>query len=277
MRGRPHTLSTKSSIAGPPSPLPPFPGGLSVLLHADYVAERIHAVNPSARVSALADCSFFIDATDVFGRPYAADAYGWVASTHNVTEGVGRINDACISMTPAPNRWQCFMAQFAYPHIKTPTFLIQSSEDAWQLPNLLAPIADGADASYFKCFVNPAKFCNATQLDQFLGYRTQWYTAFNASLAASPVAYAQNGATVTSCVKHSQASAGTWDVEQVDGVTLQQAFADWYAGRPSARGGAPSTGFGHFFYDGPWGSNPTCSGPMPGAWRLRGGLGGAAE
>lgn len=235
-------------------------GGLATLLHVDYVAARLRAANPSISVKALADCSFFINAVDVFGRAYYTGLYQWVAAAQNVSGG--HVNDACLAATPASNAWQCFMAQFTYPHITTPLFLIQSSEDAFQLPNFLAPPGDGADASYAACFNVPATACNQTQFQQFMGYRTQWYAAWNMSLAfASPASRAANGAAVTSCVEHGQEETGIWDVVHIDGVTLQAAFAAWYAGAPTGRGGDPSTGSGYYFYDAPWGKNPTCTGP----------------
>ncbi len=58
-------------------------GGLSTLLHADYVAGlvRAEAANASLRVSALPDCGFFLAAApDVFGRPFALAEYQYVAN-----------------------------------------------------------------------------------------------------------------------------------------------------------------------------------------------------
>ena len=44
----------------------------------------------------------------------------------------GSVNGACTAATPAADRWKCFMAQYTFPHVKTPAFVVNSFYDAWQ-------------------------------------------------------------------------------------------------------------------------------------------------
>ncbi len=229
-------------------------GGLATQLHVDYIAGRVRAVNPGARVSAIIDCGFFIDAVDVFGHAWAAEQYQSVVALQNISSGP-QVDEDCVAASAGGDVWQCFMAQFTYPFISTPIFIVQSALDAWQLPNLLAPLGDGADASYAKCFADPPAACNGTQFAQFLGYGVQLMAALNMSRAFSPHAYTQNGGVVTSCVRHGQLQANSMDAIVVDGKSIITAVGDWYFQR-TPRGEAA------WYIDGPFGSNPTCPPPL---------------
>lgn len=231
-------------------------GGLSTLLHADYVAGvvRARAANASLRVTAFPDCGFFLaGAADVFGRPFALGEYQYVAAMQNVTATPQQVDASCWAATPPAQRWQCFTAPFTYPHVETPTFLTNSQYDQWQLPNILAPPGDGADGSWGGCFADPAAKCNATQYAAFQGWAVTFQTTLNMSAAASPAAWTSNGGFITSCLEHGEQEAGMWDVIAVGGVTMRDAIHQWYYQTAGAGGGQ------YWRFDVPWPGNPSCT------------------
>jgi len=269
-------------------------GGLSTMLHADFVGGLLPK---NAYYRAIANCGFFLNAANVWGGAQTTWSYMSVAAMANVSTGSAQQVDAgCFENTPPELRWQCFMAQFTYPHISTPIFLVNSAVDSWQLAHVMAPALpvfpssvaagkrtpgvavevlapntwhshDGSaligdvpvDPVYDACIASPANGCNVTQLQQLLGYGVQFMAALNMSVAVDPGAYQRNGAVITSCIVHGQMDPDSLDsIRGRDGTasTIREAVTEWYFGRPLPSGGS------HWYFDGPWPGNPTCTGPL---------------
>ena len=204
-------------------------------------AARIHAVNARATVKAMPEVGFFVDAASIWGsRHLYTDVYTRVAAFANVTGGAAaQVNADCVAATPAADRWQCFMAQYTYPHIATPTFILNSAVDEWQTSNILAPNPDVSEyvstyAPFKPCIAKPAppgagSGCNATQWAQWDGYAEQFAAALNASLAATPAAYAaHNGGFITSCPIHTTAIGGLSHRIRIGGTTMYEALSAWF-------------------------------------------------
>lgn len=171
-------------------------GGLTTMLHSDYIYDVVKKANPNIIIKAIPEVGFFIDGASIWnGAHLHTEIYTRVAAFSNVTGGEPhQVNSACVASTSAADRWQCFMAQWTYPHIKTPTFLLNSAWDQWQTENILAlnyniSFASSTYPPFEPCIKDPNTGCNATQYSQWYGYGDQWYTAFNASWAATPAAY----------------------------------------------------------------------------------------
>jgi hypothetical protein len=109
-------------------------GGLTTLLHADYVADRIHAANPQAVVKAIPEVGFFIDGASIWeNRHIMTQVYTRISVFANISTGdPHQVNSDCMQAYPLPQRWRCFMAQYTYPHVRTPLFLLNSRLDQWQ-------------------------------------------------------------------------------------------------------------------------------------------------
>jgi len=103
-------------------------GGLATWLHADRFADRIHRINPLISVSALPDSGFF---PDYQGPPEYHKNMQWVYATANVSAGV---NEACVRAHPTDD-WKCMFAEHMAPFVQTPTLVLQSAFDAWDVPN----------------------------------------------------------------------------------------------------------------------------------------------
>ena len=69
-------------------------GGLTVYMHADYVASRMP---PSVKMAALADAMFSVYSTDVKGQLSYPERMGWIFKAMNSSASV---NQACLARIP---------------------------------------------------------------------------------------------------------------------------------------------------------------------------------
>jgi hypothetical protein len=204
--------------------------------------------------------------------------YARVAAFANITGGApAQVNAACVAATPAAERYRCFMAQYTYPHVRTPTYMLNSKWDLWQLQNILALDADTSRhsspyAPFVPCLkdlvVSPTA-CNATQFAQFIGYGAQFEDALAAARAATPPRpYAtRHGGFITSCAIHSTAIGGLSHRIAVGGVPMYDALVAWVKRRTAAavaaagEAGEAAGSAGdddEWIVDGAWPHNPTC-------------------
>lgn len=207
-------------------------GGLSTYLHLDRFRERIPSNIP---VRGLADAGYFMDYVSVSGQstytPYMQGGFKLWNST-------GGVNQNCIAAYDLEDQWHCIMAQYTYPHIQTPIFILNSKYDSWQLDNVLDLTCVPWDGTPAQCspedvldFLN---FGNATQ--------TTIMSTFNGK---------KDGMWVCSCVQHCQCldngSVLAWVNITIDGVTPDQGFYNWY-----------TTGQGMYMDTLPYGNNKAC-------------------
>lgn len=211
-------------------------GGLAVYIHLDYIAERIKAVNPNAKVVGAPGAGFFLgEAAPYAGGGYLA-AYQEVFRDQNVS---GSINGACVAAhTPSNDTWKCFIAPEVLPFIKTPLFISNSLSDAWQAGNIMglgcSPIKPGD--------------CSTAQMTYLANFRSQ-FLALAAPIFApgSP-----HGAFLQGCFVHVVEDTSGWSsvvAPSGHGQTQQQTFSAWLFG-----GKGNATVVDTFP---PW-SNPTC-------------------
>jgi hypothetical protein len=183
-------------------------GGLAVYLHLDYIRAHTQEKNPGLVVKGVPECGMFMDLNSAVGQPSYTPNFQWAANAQNVS---GSVNSDCVKSVEAGKEWQCFMAQYTLPHIKTPHFVINSFYDAWQFDNILEIDQCGPD-----------NMCREKAAEGLRG----------AMLAALEPTYAKNGsaAYLYSCVTHCAQfnQEGRWSVLAVNGRTLRDAFTAWY-------------------------------------------------
>lgn len=269
------TVDALAQPAGPGFGVPPLSamtellvsgssaGGLTTLLHIDYVAERAAAVSPGIRMSAVPEVGFFVDAASIWaGQHLYTEIYTRIAEFGNISAGEpDQVNAACVAANPGAERWRCFMAQYTYPFVSTPTFLLQSQVDQFQTGNILALNLDISYAAstyppFAPCILNPGPVaCNSTQFAQFKGYAGQFFAALNASLAATPAdVLARSGGVITSCPIHTTAISGISHKIVVAGATMYEHLVKWYDAAAPVPGGS-------FTYDVPWPGDTSCPKP----------------
>lgn len=178
-------------------------GGLATYLHADHWASRVPR---SVKVAALPDSGFFLDeqfisasVADTTTPGNYHDGLVWVFHQMNSTSGV---NDACIEAHARSGDTElCIFAEHTAPHIKTPTFPLQSEYDSWQTGHVL-PVST-----------------NATMVNQMGANMT---ARVHANLLSQP----QHGIFLDSCHHH----CGEWGDITIDGDNQAQAFMAFYNG-----------------------------------------------
>jgi hypothetical protein len=192
-------------------------GGLSTYLHLDYWRSIIPS---AATVKGVADAGWFLDTNSVYGHSIYTPEMTTAWDLFNNTAGV---NQGCIAQYTASNEtWRCFFAEYTYPHIQTPIFMVNSKYDSWQIPNIYA----------LPCYSN-LKNCNATELNQLLQYGQTFLSTLTAIQASS-----QDGIWVDPCYQHCQTIGTYWNqvtVPLADGTLISgyEAFSSWYYGKPA--------------------------------------------
>ena len=207
-------------------------GGLGAILHADYVAQRVRAVNPAARVVAVAAEGLFGDVASIYaGRRFAAEVFARVAAMGNVTRA--GVNAACWDAhggEAAP----CLFAAAALPFVATPTFVMNSFQDEWQAQTFLAPDPATLDAPgglveaavFAPCTRAPATGCNATQYAQWRGLGAALLSAMRGAVAAP------HGGFLHSCPTHGSCILGRCTAVRLasTGETAMGALGRWLRG-----------------------------------------------
>ena len=209
-------------------------GGLTAILHTDYVASRAPA---AAHVVSLPDAGFFLDGQDVTGaysyRRQWQSAVGpsfWNATVRGTHAG-------CLAAVSPVDAWQCFFSQYVYPYVKSPTFVVQSAYDSYQMGAIL----------HESCNLAVQGNCNPTQVAQIATYSSVLRNNVTSAVAATG---ARDGYFVTSCWQHEETCQWIDWAGITIGSTMQTVFIEWLNGGPvddSRR------------VDGTFGSDPTCA------------------
>lgn len=210
-------------------------GGLAVYLHVDYLAGRINAVNPGARVLGSPGAGLFLDVNSLAGNKRYTPIYQYVANMQQVLQK-GSVNDDCLADKAPSDQWQCFMAPYTLPYIKTPVFIMNSLADAWQQGNIMG----------LGCNPAVANSCNATQIAYLNNFRLEMIAAL-APVTSQPQ---KHGVFAQSCSVHVVEDTTHYYTQvKVAGQTEASAFAAWFNGQYG-----PATQV----IDGQFGTNPTC-------------------
>jgi hypothetical protein len=217
-------------------------GGLSVYLHLDYIASRIHAVNPGVSVVGIANDGFFIDGASIWnGRHFFTQVFQRVVSMGNITTPA-QVNSACMAAKQPQLQWQCFLAEYTLPYLVTRLFIFNSFQDQYQAWTMLSPNISSADAPggvtewdpFVPCTHAPWNGCNATQYVEWQGMGGQFLTRVRAAAAATSIAH---GAFISSCPTH-----GTCINDRCQRITLSggqhpmSSLLDWYADKGAKPG-----------------------------------------
>jgi O-palmitoleoyl-L-serine hydrolase len=215
-------------------------GGLTTFLHVDYIADTVRVLNPTIEVRAVPEVGFFIDGESIWNQQHImTSVFARVAEIQNITGGdPEQVNKECVAAYPATERYKCFMAQYLLPFIKTPLFIINSMVDQWQTQNILAPNIDtepsvSTYAPFVPCINNPVAGCNATQAAQWMNYGTQFLTALNTAIKATPSQY-NHGGFITSCPIHTTFIGSLGHKITINNTTMYQALTDWVTGKTTS-------------------------------------------
>ncbi|XP_035817808.1 pectin acetylesterase 5 isoform X3 [Zea mays] len=218
-------------------------GSLAALLHCDNFHGRFpHEVS----VKCLSDAGFFIDEKDLSGERSMRSLISGVVHLQNVKEVLP--NDCLQKKDPT----ECFFPAELIKGITTPTFILNSDYDSWQIRNILAPNGSYPGQEWSSCKAD-IRNCSCAQLDVLHGFKKK---------LVSELKVAEDnkdwGLFIDSCFTHCQTPFDiTWNSPISPRLgnkqSISEAVGDWYFDR---RQNAKQI-------DCEYPCNPTCSSLLP--------------
>lgn len=220
-------------------------GGLSSLVHADYVHERLDAEVPQlAKFRVVPLSGFFLKHESVENQAAYKEFMYRVVAFGNSTFA---LNKRCVAAMPTGKKWSCILPENAYAYTEVPVFLVNSAMDWWSglcvlfaasTPSRLAIAKNGACGKsnhllHYSCGNNVER---CTPFEMFAV--NQFIRDFSSTLEASPsFAKAGNGAFIHSCHLHCEGLQNPhWTNIRVQNVSMRQAVLLWWRsdGMPAA-------------------------------------------
>lgn len=198
-------------------------GGLATLLHCDDFRARFP---PEVPVKCLSDAGFFVDAKDLSGQRSMRAVYSGVVHLQNVTKVLPK--DCLLANKDDPT--QCFFPAELIKSISTPTLIVNSAYDSWQVRFVVAPDSSSPDESWRGCR-DDVRRCNSSQI--------QVLNAFRKTMVDDLVEAADGTNSswfIDSCFTHCQTIFDTsgWNsaaAPRIGNKTLTEVIGDWYFGR----------------------------------------------
>lgn len=219
-------------------------GGLSVLLHADYVGSRLKAAAPQLQRYKAVSCSgFFLDHANVDGLMVYQTQIQAIFELANATSGM---NQDCLADHSSNEAWKCMMNPNAYDYVETPIMLLNSALDRWQTCCILSadPIVDQTINGNCTTRTNRGSLefpvgcaccnceiettCDAASFDHFVTYETDFMSILRGT---NNYHKAGNAAFIHSCYTHCAGSQdGSYSSIVVNGTHMYSAVANFWNG-----------------------------------------------
>ncbi|CAL4951103.1 unnamed protein product [Urochloa decumbens] len=197
-------------------------GGLATLLHCDDFRARFPQ---EVTVKCFPDAGFFVDAKDLSGQRYMRSVFDGVVHLQNVTDSLPK---DCLLANKDPT--ECFFPSELIKSIRTPTFILNSAYDSWQVQNVVVPDMSSPDESWRRCIANISS-CNSSQIQVLNEFRKGMVDGLEAAEDNKNCSWF-----VDSCFTHCQAyfDNSQWNspvAPRLGNKTLVETIGDWYFGR----------------------------------------------
>ena len=237
-------------------------GGLATILHADYILEQIPA---KGLKWAAPQSGYFLDHVSVgTGTPLYSEEMlqAYILSNASTNANCEK------KFVGVP--FLCQLAQYSYPAMDTPVFLLQSVYDSWQTRCILSamPVVEKPAAASYNCSAAPGwskcslnmSACTEAQVTDYVAPYGKALAASVQIISANKSSAPGNGGFLDSCHTHVEAGGSGFDSIAIGGVTMAQAFASWLADNVASKGTTPAAQHWHTdcAYTGPQMCNPTC-------------------
>ncbi|XP_034594420.1 pectin acetylesterase 5 isoform X2 [Setaria viridis] len=195
-------------------------GGLATLLHCDNFRAKFPQ---EVSVKCVPDGGFFLDAKDLSGERSMRSVFNGVVQLQNVSEVLPK--DCLAKKDPT----DCFFPAELIKSISTPTFIVNSEYDSWQIQNVVAPVGSYPGDTWSNCRDNIGN-CSSKQIDVLHGFRRKLIHELKAAEGKR-----EWGLFIDSCFTHCQTQwNGSWHSPtspRLDNKTIAEAVGDWYFGR----------------------------------------------
>ncbi|KAM0921406.1 hypothetical protein ACQ4PT_006881 [Festuca glaucescens] len=195
-------------------------GGLATLLHCDDFSARFPR---TVSVKCFFDAGFFLDKKDIYGEKFIRSIYNGVVHLQNVSKVLPR--DCLAKKEPT----DCFFPSEVIKSINTPTFILNSGYDSWQINNILVPDESSPTTSWLSCKADIRK-CDSRQIKEVHGLRKTLIDDLKVVECKEDW-----GFFIDSCFTHCQTPFRiSWDSPispRLGNKTISEAFGDWHFGR----------------------------------------------
>lgn len=195
-------------------------GGLATLLHCDDFRARFPQEVP---VKCLPDGGFFLDIKDLSGERHMRSVFSGVVQLQNVS---GVLPKRCLAKKDPT---ECFFPAELIKSISTPTFIVNSEYDSWQIANVVAPDGSYTGDAWTSCRDN-IRNCSSEQMDVLHGFRAELIRELKVAEGER-----EWGLFVDSCFTHCQTQSSDWwhspTSPRLGNQTVAEAVGDWYFGR----------------------------------------------
>ncbi|CAL4953299.1 unnamed protein product [Urochloa decumbens] len=195
-------------------------GGLATLLHCDNFRAKFPQ---EVSVNCLPDGGFFLDAKDLSGERFIRSLFNGVVQLQNVSEVLPK--DCLANKDPT----ECFFPAELIKSISTPTFIVNSEYDSWQIQNVVAPVGSYPGGTWSNCRDN-IQNCSSKQIDVLHGFRSKLIRELKVAEGKRDW-----GLFIDSCFTHCQTQwNGSWHSStspRLGNKTIAETVGDWYLGR----------------------------------------------
>lgn len=186
-------------------------GGLTSILHADHIADKIREKNhKNPNIAAIPDAGYFMDYPSIDGEYKLADEFSFkdMYKFQNIAASSSSALAACRDTYDNKNTaFKCLFPQYIMPFIRTPIFFTQSFADSYQFPNVMGmdPHASGSDV---------------------VKYVDKFRSTMLHSMSNGP---RETGYWLTGCRMHTLEYHSDWYTDKdINGMQMRYAMYGWY-------------------------------------------------
>lgn len=224
------TRATRALLSGESA------GGLASLIHCNaFKGLFLEHVD----VKCFSDGGIFLDIPDLNGNQFVQSYFRRVVTLQNIGDNLPK------GCTAERDPGQCFSAQHFLADIYSPTFILQSAYDTYQVRNYLVPPTEDPTGEWDPCKNNP-RLCSPAEVNDLQDFRNEMV------LALSPIrTFSTWGLYIISCFYHTQSQGDyLWNgPSRVASTSVVTAVGEWVY-----------KGVGTKYVDCPYPCNPTCIG-----------------
>jgi len=232
-------------------------GGLSAFIHADQIAEMLPETVKRYKVAPMS--GMFLRHANVNDEPVYEDQLRYVFAMQNASVGV---DPHCLLAKSPMYMHLCMFGEETIKSTQTPIFVLNSMYDSWAMGCImtLEPAGPGASQDG-NCSAAPGWYNCMTQLscssEQWDEFNTKWADDFR-NIINNNKGFQNpgNGLFAYSCYMHVAEVTGHWNKITVNGVTMREAFTQWYL---SDNDPASKHTYVDCRIDGDFSCNPTCA------------------
>jgi hypothetical protein len=237
-------------------------GGLATFLHANYLYDKLQGAY-SGQFLSMPISGYFLDALSKDG----AKQYGMQIQVIHALSNAST-DAACEAAYPAAEQWRCNMAEYVYPFIRPPVFVLNSFYDSWQTGCILTsePVAKGAFNNgncsavpgWQSCAKNPGTCSQDQIVNGYVPFGAELIDSLSKTNIAKYMAPGSGGF-LTSCHTHCEAQSDScFKTFAIDGTTYQQAATNWIQSNQASGGKSKPQWLTDCEYTTNKPCNPTC-------------------